>query len=56
MMEAERKMGFSDNDAKVLVSHTFEGALELFNQGDISPAKFMDKVASKGGTTPTVLN
>lgn len=56
MMEAARKMGFSDNDAKVLVSHTFEGAVELFNQGDISPAKWMDKVASKGGTTQAALD
>ncbi len=56
MMEAARKMGFSGNDAKVLVSNTFEGAVELFNQGDISPAKWMDKVASKGGTTQAALD
>lgn len=56
MMEAARKMGFSENDSKVLVSHTFEGAVELFNQGDISPAKWMDKVASKGGTTQAALD
>ncbi len=55
MMEAARKMGFSENDSKVLVSHTFEGAVELFSQGNISPAKWMDKVASKGGTTQAAL-
>lgn len=32
MMEAAKSMGFSDNDAKVLVSTTFEGAIELFNK------------------------
>jgi pyrroline-5-carboxylate reductase len=47
MMEAARKMGFSENDSKELVSHTFEGAVELFNQGNISPAKWMDKVLVK---------
>lgn len=56
MMEAALKMGFSENDSKVLVSHTFEGAVELFSQGDISPAKWMDKVASKGGTTQAALD
>jgi len=56
MMEAARKMGFSENDSKVLVSHTFEGAVELFSQGNISPAKWMDKVASKGGTTQAALD
>ena len=56
MMEAARKMGFSENDSKVLVSHTFEGAVELFSQHDISPAKWMDKVASKGGTTQAALD
>lgn len=56
MMEAARKMGFSENDSKVLVSHTFEGAVELFSQGNISPAKWMDKVALKGGTTQAALD
>jgi pyrroline-5-carboxylate reductase len=56
MMEAAKKMGFSDHDSKVLVSQTFEGAIELFNQSDLTPAKWMDKVASKGGTTRAALD
>ena len=56
MMEAAKKMGFSDNDAKVLVSTTFEGAVELFNQSDLSPDTWMDRVASKGGTTRAALD
>lgn len=56
MLEAALKMGFSDYDSKVLVSSTFEGAIELFNQGDISPKSWIDKVASKGGTTRAAIN
>ncbi|SHJ21943.1 pyrroline-5-carboxylate reductase [Pseudozobellia thermophila] len=56
MMEAALKMGFSANDSKVLVSQTFEGAVELFNQSDLSPLSWMDKVASKGGTTRAALD
>lgn len=56
MMEAALKMGFSDSDAKVLVSQTFEGAVELFNQHDLSPSTWMNRVASKGGTTRAALD
>lgn len=56
MMEAAKKMGFSNNDAKVLVSTTFEGAVELFNQSDLTPTSWMDRVASKGGTTRAALD
>jgi pyrroline-5-carboxylate reductase len=56
MLEAAKKMGFSDHDSKVLVSNTFEGAIALFNQSDLSPQKWMDRVASKGGTTRAALD
>lgn len=56
MLEAALKMGFSQNDSKVLVSRTFEGAVELFNQNDLSPNLWMDRVASKGGTTRAALD
>jgi pyrroline-5-carboxylate reductase len=56
MLEAALKMGFSDFDSKVLVSNTFEGAIELFNQNDISPKSWIAKVASKGGTTQAAIN
>merc|ERR1712000_340897 len=51
MIEAALKMGFSDHDSRVLVGQTFEGAIELFNSSDLSPRSWMDRVASKGGTT-----
>ena len=56
MLEAALKMGFSENDSKVLVSNTFEGAVELFNQSDLSPTSWMKRVASKGGTTQAALD
>lgn len=56
MLEAALKMGFSEYDSKVLVSNTFEGAIELFNQNDISPQSWINRVASKGGTTQAAID
>lgn len=56
MLEAALKMGFSENDSKVLVSQTFEGAVKLFNEHDLSPNTWMERVASKGGTTRAALD
>lgn len=56
MMEAAKSMGFSYNDAKALVSQTFEGAIELFNKSSLSPESWMKRVASKGGTTQAALD
>ncbi|WP_081210124.1 pyrroline-5-carboxylate reductase [Salegentibacter sediminis] len=56
MLEAALKMGFSKNDSKVLVSQTFEGAVKLFNESDLSPETWMERVASKGGTTRAALD
>ncbi len=56
MMEAALQMGFSKHDSTVLVSQTFTGAVELFNQSNLSPNSWMDRVASKGGTTRAALD
>lgn len=56
MMEAALEMGFSKQDSTVLVSQTFTGAVELFNQNNLTPDSWMDKVASKGGTTRAALD
>jgi len=56
MLEAATKMGFSENDSRVLVSSTFEGAVALFNDSNISAQTWMDRVASKGGTTRAALD
>jgi pyrroline-5-carboxylate reductase len=56
MLDAALKMGFSDYDSKILVSHTFEGAIELFNQSNLTPESWINKVASKGGTTQAAID
>lgn len=56
MLEAAQKMGFSNNDSKALVAQTFEGAVALFNDSDLSPNTWMERVASKGGTTRAALD
>jgi len=56
MMEAALQMGFSKKVSSVLVSETFTGAVELFNQNNLSPNTWMDRVASKGGTTQAALD
>ena len=56
MLEAALKMGFSEYDSKVLVSSTFEGAVELFNQSSLSPEGWINRVASKGGTTQAAID
>lgn len=56
MMDAAMKMGFSEEDARLLVGQTFAGAVELFNSSTLSPEDWMAKVASKGGTTRAALD
>src|SRR5690606_2745575 len=51
MMEAAVKMGFSQKDARLMVAQTFQGPVELFNSSALDPTAWMDRVASKGGTT-----
>ncbi|MFC3198798.1 pyrroline-5-carboxylate reductase [Parapedobacter deserti] len=56
LMDAASRMGFSKDEARLLVGQTFAGAVELFNSSDLSPEDWMDKVASKGGTTRAALD
>lgn len=56
MMEAAHELGFEPEESKLLVQSTFEGALELFRLHDLSPGEWMEKVASKGGTTEAALD
>lgn len=55
LLEAAKNLGFSEKDSLVLVSSTFEGAVQLFNNADYSPQVWIDRVASKGGTTEAAL-
>ncbi len=55
LIDAGRKMGFSESEAELLVSQTFKGAIDLFRKDDNSCDEWISKVASKGGTTEAAL-
>ena len=56
MLDAAKHFGYDDETAKLLVAQTFEGAVQQFKKGDATPVEWMDRVASKGGTTREALN
>ena len=51
MIEAARTMGFTQNQAELLVEQTFLGAVHLVKKSNYSCQEWIEKVASKGGTT-----
>lgn len=55
MIEAAQQMGFSDTQSEVLVKQTFLGAIHLLNNNSISCKEWIERVASKGGTTEAAL-
>lgn len=55
MIAAALKMGFTEPEAELLVKQTFLGAVHLYSNNSISTQEWMDKVASKGGTTEAAL-
>jgi pyrroline-5-carboxylate reductase len=55
MIQAGVKMGFSLSQAELLVNQTFMGAVHLHNQNDLTCEEWIQKVASKGGTTEAAL-
>jgi len=55
MIDAALHMGFNKEDARILVSNTFSGAIRMFEESDLSPQSWMDRVSSKGGTTEAAL-
>ncbi len=55
MMESSRKLGFSASESELLVTQTFLGAVELYLASNLSCQEWIQKVASKGGTTEAAL-
>lgn len=55
MIQAGVKMGFTLSQAELLVNQTFMGAVHLHNQSELTCSEWIDKVASKGGTTEAAL-
>lgn len=55
MLSAAKEMGFSESEAELLVWQTFNGALHLINKNSLSCGEWIQRVASKGGTTEAAL-
>lgn len=55
LIEAAEGMGFSASESELLVSQTFKGAVDLHNKASFSCEEWIQKVASKGGTTEAAL-
>jgi pyrroline-5-carboxylate reductase len=55
MIQASRQLGFNAAQAELLVSQTFKGAIDLFQQADFTCEEWIHRVASKGGTTEAAL-
>ncbi len=56
MIETAQKMGFTPSQAELLVSQTFLGAVLQHQQGELSCDQWIQRVASKGGTTEAALH
>src|SRR5574343_28077 len=48
-------IGFTPSEAEFLVSQTFSGSVQLQNRSKLSNDEWIEKVASKGGTTEAAL-
>ena len=56
MIESAVKLGFSSSEAEFLVSQTFSGSVQLQNRSKLSNEAWIQRVASKGGTTEAALS
>ncbi len=56
LVESAKKLGFSDEEAEMLVRQTFVGAADILrNNPDESVALWRERVTSKGGTTEAAI-
>ena len=55
MIDKAIQMGFTQAEAELMVEQTFRGSLQLFKQNSFSCQEWMQKVASRGGTTEAAL-
>lgn len=56
MIIAAVDMGLKPSEAELLVWQTFMGALNLYKQSSLNCKDWINKVASKGGTTEAAIN
>ena len=55
MIKAAEELGFTPSEAELLVNQTFMGSVDLQNTSSLSNQDWINKVASKGGTTEQAL-
>ena len=55
-LEAARNLGFSMDDAELLVFQTIKGSVDLMLESADTPAELRKKVTSPGGTTEAAIN
>lgn len=55
MIDAAKNLGFTESQAELLVKQTFLGSVHLQNRNSLSCSEWIQKVASKGGTTEAAL-
>jgi pyrroline-5-carboxylate reductase len=55
MIQSAIRMGFTLSQAELLVNQTFMGAVHLHNQSEFTCKEWIEKVASKGGTTEAAM-
>lgn len=55
MVEAAIELNFSESEAELLVWQTFMGTMHLHNKNNLSCNEWIQKVASKGGTTEAAI-
>lgn len=55
MINAAKDMGVTASVAEMLVKQTFTGALDLYKQNNLECKEWIQKVASKGGTTEAAI-
>jgi pyrroline-5-carboxylate reductase len=55
LMQSAQDMGFSYSESELLVSQTILGTMELYAANDFTAEEWIQKVASKGGTTEAAL-
>lgn len=55
LMQSAQDMGFNYSESELLVSQTILGAIELYAASDLSAEEWIQRVASKGGTTEAAM-
>lgn len=55
LIHSAMQIGFNESEAEILVWQTLTGSLYLHNKNDLSCQQWIQKVASKGGTTEAAL-